>query len=286
MLVRPKMGGYRIAHGVCSRPVEIRRLGTDDIPECMKLITDRGWTWPQEQWGLLLRLGPGLGAFDGGAILGAAMSTPYPEAQMISGMLVGTWAERRGIGTALMSNILDISTVGVSVLYATPMGEPMYAKLGFHPVGATSEYHGVFTGTPAGVTRPVTADDLPALAALDREVSGYSRSEFWKFAPSRYSLRTAEFAGGLGLIGSRELANGPAVGPIIAPTAADACAMISDVVAGGDRFRVDTDNSDVAAFLQANGFERRKGCTVMVHGATTLPGDRSRYFAPASLALG
>jgi hypothetical protein len=62
--------------------------------------------------------------------------------------------------------------------------------------------------------------------------------------------------------------------------------MVSDVVAGGVRFRVDTDNSDVAAFLRANGFERHKGCTVMVHGTTTLPGDRSRYFAPASLALG
>jgi hypothetical protein len=266
--------------------VEIRRLGVDDIPECMKLITDRNWTWPPEQWELLLSLGPGLGAFDNGTILGTALSTPYPEAQAISGVLVGTWAERRGVATALMSNILDIRESPVSVLYATPMGEPMYAKLGFHPVGATREFHGVFTGKAAGVTRPVTAADLPAIRALDREVSGYSRAGFWDFAPSHYSLRTAEFEGGLGLIGTRELANGPAVGPIIAPTAADACAMISDVVAGRGSIRVDTVDDDVAAFLKDNGFETRKGCAVMVHGAKTLPGDRSRYFAPASLALG
>src|SRR5690349_2390954 len=145
MLVRPKMSGYRIAHGVCSRTVEIRRLGVDDVPECMKLITDRNWTWPPAQWELLLSLGPGLGAFDGDRILGTALSTPYPEAQAISGVLVGTWAERRGVGTALMSNILDIRESAVSVLYATPMGEPMYAKLGFHPVGAMSEFHGVIT---------------------------------------------------------------------------------------------------------------------------------------------
>jgi hypothetical protein len=284
------MGGYRIAHGVCSSAVEIRRLGVDDIPECMKLITDRGWAWPAEQWELLLTLGPGLGAFEsgswGGTILGTALSTPYPEAQSISGVLVGTWAERRGVGTALMSRILDISETDISVLYATAMGEPLYAQLGFHPVGVTAEYHGVFTGTAAGVSRPVAVSDIPALAALDREVSGYTRDRFWDFAPSRYSLRTAEFGGGLGLIGSRQLASGPAVGPIIAPTAADACALISDVVAGGGRFRVDTDDADVAAFLLANGFEARKGCALMVYGATTLPGDRSRYFAPASLALG
>lgn len=286
MLVRPKMGGYRIAHRVCSPTVEIRRLGSDDIPECMKLITDRGWTWPAAQWELMLTLGPGLGAFDGGTILGTALSTPYPEAQSISGVLVGTWAERRGVGTALMSNILDISPTAVSVLYATSMGEPLYAKLGFHPVGLTTEYHGVYTGTAAGVTRPVATSDVPALAKLDRDVSGYTRDRFWDFAPSHYSLRVAEFEGGLGLIGSRPLANSPAVGPIIAPTAADACALISDVVAGGERFRVDTDDADVAAFLLANGFAERHACALMVYGATTLPGDRSRYFAPASLALG
>ncbi|MFS8103760.1 GNAT family N-acetyltransferase [Lentzea alba] len=252
----------------------------------MKLITDRGWTWPASQWELMLTLGPGLGAFDGGTILGTALATPYPEAQSISGVLVGTWAERRGVGTALMSNILDISETDVSVLYATPMGEPLYSKLGFHSVGVTREFHGVFTGRASNVSRPVAISDISHIAALDREVSGYTRDEFWDFAPSRYSLRIAEFEGGLGLIGSRQLANGPAVGPLIAPTAADACALISDVVAGGGPFRVDTDDADVTAFLLANGFETHTGCALMVHGATTLPGDRSRYFAPASLALG
>jgi hypothetical protein len=252
----------------------------------MKLITDRNWTWTAEQWELMLSLGPGWGAFDGGTILGTALSTPYPEAQAISGVLVGTWAERRGVGTALMSNILDISTAPVSVLYATAMGEPLYAKLGFHQVEATTEYHGVFTGTSADVTRPATETDLPAIQAVDQEASGYSRGRFWDSAPSRYSLRVAEFGGGLGLIGTREVANGHAVGPVIAPTAADACAMISDVVAGRGWVRVDTVDADVAAFLEANGFEKAGGCAVMVRGAKNLPGDRSRYFAPASLALG
>ncbi|NGY62656.1 GNAT family N-acetyltransferase [Lentzea sp. NEAU-D13] len=252
----------------------------------MKLITDRGWTWTSAQWELMLSLGPGLGAFDGGALLGTALSTPYPEAQAISGVLVGTWAERRGVGTALMSNILDISPTPVSVLYATAMGEPLYAKLGFHPVEVTTEYHGVLTGAAAGVTRPVTEADLPVLAALDREVSGYSRTAFWDFAPSKYSLHVAEFAGGLGVVGTRALANGRAVGPLIAPTAADACAMISDVVVGEQSFRIDTTNADVAAYLLAGGFEPRKGCSLMVYGATEAPGDRSRYFTPASLALG
>lgn len=288
MLVRPKMGGYRIAHRVCSGTVEIRKLSVSDVPECMKLITDRGWSWTPAQWELMLSLGSGAGAFDGpgGPILGTALATPYPEGQSISGVLVGTWAARRGVATALVANILDIGESDVSMLYATPMGEPLYAKLGFHPVGATSEYHGVFTGAAAGVTRPATAADLPALTKLDREACGFSRDKLWTLAPSRYAIRVAEFPGGLGVIGSRPLTSGLAIGPLIAPTAADACAMISDVTAGGGRFRVDTGDRDVAAFLVANGFEERIGCTLMAHGMTKLPGDRSRYFVPASLALG
>ena len=131
MLVRPKMGGYRIAHGVCSGTVEIRELSVADIPECMKLITDRGWAWTPAQWELMLSLGPGIGAFDGGSILGTTLATPYPEGQSISGVLVGTWAQRRGVATTLMRNILDISAADVSALYATPMGEPLYASSAF-----------------------------------------------------------------------------------------------------------------------------------------------------------
>ncbi|NKE63450.1 hypothetical protein FXN61_44720 [Lentzea sp. PSKA42] len=63
--------------------------------------------------------------------------------------------------------------------------------------------------------------------------------------------------------------------------------MIADVAAGAGDIRVDTDNADVGAFLLGQGFEKRSGgCTLMVRGDADVPGDRSRYFAPASHALG
>ncbi|MEV6241211.1 GNAT family N-acetyltransferase [Lentzea sp. NPDC051838] len=271
--------------------VEIRRLGVDDIPECMKLITDRGWTWTPEQWELMLTLGPGLGAFDGGQILGTALSTPYPEAQAISGVLVGTWAERRGVGTALMSNILDISPTPVSVLYATSMGEPLYARLGFHPVGATAEYSGQYTGPAVGVTRPAAISDISALVALDHVVSGYTRPQFWESVldpATPYTVRMSD----VGVIATRPNPVGFTIGPIIAPSASVACDMIADVAACSGQFRagqvrVDTDNADVGAFLVERGLEKRTGgCSLMVRGAAHVPGNRSRYFAPASHALG
>ncbi len=283
MLVRAKMSGYRFAHGVCSPTVEIRRLGVDDIPECMKLITDRGWAWTPQQWELMLELGPGWGAFDYSGLLGTTLTTPYPEMQAISGVLVGSWAERRGVATALMSNILDISA---SVLYATPMGEPLYARLGFHPVGTTTDFHGVLPGAAPGVSREATPADAESLAALDHEVSGYTRPALWERMldpASPHTVRTS----GAGLIATRPNPAGLTIGPVIAPSAAEACELIADVAAGAGQVRVDTDSVDVGAFLLERGFEKRTGgCTLMVRGAEHVPGDRSRYFAPASLALG
>ncbi|MFD5824836.1 GNAT family N-acetyltransferase [Lentzea sp. NPDC060358] len=249
----------------------------------MKLITDRGWTWTPAQWELMLELGPGWGAFDSSGLLGTALTTPYPEMQAISGVLVASWAGRRGIGTQLMSNILDISP---STLYATAMGEPLYARLGFHPVGATTDYHGVFPGEAAGVSRPATPADAEWLSDLDREVSGYTRLALWRrlLDPATpYTVRTNNS----GVIATRPNPEGFTVGPLIAPSAAGACDLVADVTAGAGRVRVDTGSAEVGAYLLDRGFEKRAGgCTLMVRGADDVPGDRSRYFAPASHALG
>ncbi|MFJ5992176.1 GNAT family N-acetyltransferase [Lentzea sp. NPDC092896] len=263
--------------------MEIRRLGVDDIPECMKLITDRGWSWTPAQWEMMLALGPGFGAFDGAALLGTALTTPYPEMQAISGVLVASWAGRRGIGTRLMASTLDISP---SVLYATAMGEPLYARLGFHSVGETTDFHGVFTGAAPGVTREATPADTATLAELDREVSGYTRPALWErlLDPSTpYAVLMSDS----GVIATRPNPEGVTIGPLIAPSASAACELIADLASGSGRVRVDTDNAEVGAFLLGQGFEQRTGgCKLMVRGAADVPGDRSRYFAPASHALG
>ncbi|SMD15954.1 hypothetical protein SAMN05660733_04947 [Lentzea albidocapillata] len=262
--------------------MEIRRLGVEDVPECMKLVTDRGWSWTPAQWEMLLSLGPGFGAFDETGLLGTTLVTPYPEMQAISGVLVGSWAERRGIAGALISNILDM---GPSVLYATTMGEPLYERLGFHSVGRALAYHGEIMGAAAGVTRPATSGDLPSVVALDRAASGFTREAFWMhvFGPS--SVYTPHI-GEDGFVCTRRMGETLVIGPLVAPNAAAACEIIADVAAGAGPSRVDVSDPEVAAFLLGKGYEVRGGCALMVHGVDDVGGDRGRYFAPASLALG
>lgn len=262
--------------------MEIRRLGVDDVPECMKLVTDRGWGWTPAQWEMLLSLGPGFGAFDETGLLGTTLVTPYPEMQAISGVLVGSWAERRGIAGALISNVLD---AGPSVLYATDMGEPLYRRLGFHSVGRASEYHGEIVGEAAGVTRRATADDLPAVVALDKAASGFTRDAFWAHVFGGSSVYTPHVAED-GFACTRVMGETLVIGPLVAPNAAAACEIIADVAAGAGPSRVDVSDPDVEAFLLSKGYEVRGACALMVHGVDDVGGDRRRYFAPASLALG
>ena len=248
----------------------------------MKLITDRGWAWTPAQWEMLLSLGPGFGAFDETGLLGTTVVTPYPEMQAISGVLVGSWAERRGIAGALISNVLD---TGPSVLYATTMGEPLYRRLGFHSVGQASAHHGELGGAATGVTRRATHADLPAVVALDQAASGFTREAFWThvFGPS--SVYTPHIAQD-GFVCTRRTGETLVIGPLVAPNAAAACEIIVDVVAGAGPSRVDVSDPDVAAFLLSKGYEVRGSCALMVHGVDDVGGDRAGYFAPASLALG
>jgi hypothetical protein len=262
--------------------VEIRRLDVDDVPECMKLVTDRGWSWTPAQWEMLLSLGPGFGAFDETGLLGTTLVTPYPEMQAISGVLVGSWAERRGIAGALISNVLD---TGPSVLYATAMGEPLYERLGFHSVGRALAYHGELGGAATGVTRRATPDDLPAVVALDQAASGFTREAFWTYVFGPSSVYTPHIAED-GFVCTRRTGETLVIGPLVAPNVAVACEIIDDVAAGAGPVRVDVSDPDVAKLLVSRGFEVRGGCALMVHGVDDVGGDRGRYFAPASLALG
>jgi len=198
-------------------------------------------------------------------------------------VLVASWAGRRGIGTRLMSNILDISP---SSLYATAMGQPLYERLGFHPVGQTVAHFGTFDGPAAGVSRVATPADAPSLADLDREVSGFTRPGLWErlLDPAGpYTVLVSDD----GVVATRPNPTGVTIGPLIASSATAACALIADMAAGRGEVRVDTDSADVADYLVGRGFEERPGgCVLMVHGAADVPTDRSRYFAPASHALG
>ena len=175
---------------------QIQPLTSADLPGCLALARDRGWLPEEGKWRLLFDLAVVYGVRDSaGELAGVAVLTRYgAEFAVIGMMLVATRHGGRGLGRALMNRALADVGDAIVFLHATPVGRPLYEKLGFVPAGASHTYLGGFrppaTAAPAGLAPagsawagsatggpatagPATAGPAPAAAAA---AEGGSRS--------------------------------------------------------------------------------------------------------------
>jgi GNAT superfamily N-acetyltransferase len=135
---------------------QIQPLTSADLPGCLALARDRGWLPEEGKWRLLFDLAVVYGVRDSaGELAGVAVLTRYgAEFAVIGMMLVATRYGGRGLGRALMNRALAEVGDAIVFLHATPVGRPLYEKLGFVPAGASHTYLGGFrpraTAAPAG----------------------------------------------------------------------------------------------------------------------------------------
>lgn len=260
--------------------MELRRLTLDDLPACSDLAESRSWPREENKWAFLLAHSEGWGLFDEQGLAGTTIVTRYPELASISMVLVAERCARQGHARRLVSHVLD---TGVSTLFATSMGRPLYEQLGFHAVGFTDMRVGTYTGPISDISHIATATDLDDLVALDSKVTGITRPFLWESLLAMGSVRVSPN----GIAGSwRAREDLLLIGPVIADSAADACALIADSATGNGRVRVDVHDREVVAFVREHGFESWGEATWMVRNAEQLPGDRTRYHAPLLQALG
>ncbi|GAA1302680.1 acetyltransferase [Planotetraspora silvatica] len=274
----------------------IRRLGIDDLPDCMLLAQDREWLSEEHRWRLLFDVGEVYGIdAPGGGLAGAVVSSRYGTGIAAIGMmLVAREHERRGLGRRLMTHALDRSGTASVWLSATDYGRPLYERLGFRAIGHCSAYTGSFRSSrsdPARpVSRPMAASDLPAVLALDAEVCGVPRTELVTRLPAFCtSMRVVEGPSGItGYGGAWRNESVTALGPLIAGDEPTALALLSDLAAEAEgTLRVDVEHRWPALIDWAveHGLSRAFTTAVMIRGAD-LPGDRDRLFLPVALALG
>jgi hypothetical protein len=282
MLVGRKMGGYRIAHGLYSRVVEIRSLTVADVPACMNVATDRGWSHSAPTWEFLLTMGTGWGMFDGDELVGTTVVTRYSGMSAISMVLVVSRYERQGIAGKLVSQVLDD---GVQCLYATSFGKALYERLGFHSVGKITTYSGTHARREPAHRGGADASDLPRIVDLDAKAFGVERPVVWERLLTHGSVRFNEW-GAVGAIPNHEATM---IGPVVVATSpVQAIALISDAAAAANGpAKVHLADDWVAHHIGVRGLDSvGSSCDLMVRNADDVPGDRSRYFAPASMALG
>jgi GNAT superfamily N-acetyltransferase len=165
----------------------IHVLAPDDLEAALTLSSTAGWNQRRADWRMLLRLAPG-GSFAAtidGRIIGTAVGIDYGGFAWIAMMLVDPAWRGRGVGRRLLeAAMMSVPSDRPIRLDATPMGRPLYQRYGFADEALLAR-HVTDASRPAAsaappresalVVRPLTAADLPNVAARDREVFGGDR---------------------------------------------------------------------------------------------------------------
>ncbi|GAA1333323.1 GNAT family N-acetyltransferase [Catellatospora bangladeshensis] len=269
------------AAGVLEAVETLRALTPADVPACLALGADRGWSPEEAKWRFLLRVGAGFGVFAGPDLVATAVITRFGDAHAaLSMVLVARDHAGRGLGRRVVEHAVAFAGTPVVSLYATSFGKPLYEKLGFRSVGRTTGHLGVLTAPPSGVSRPVGAADRPLVVAEDAAVFGADRSALWaEFFDFAREVRVCPG----GFAGSWWNTDRLVVGPVVADSVGTARALIADV-AGGGPARVDVGDPRLAAWLTAHGMPASFEVDRMVRGE--LSGARERLRVPVMQALG
>jgi GNAT superfamily N-acetyltransferase len=267
--------------------MRLRNMTEQDIPAGLRLNTLAGWNQTARDWRRFLDNSPS-GCFameHDGAVIGTAATIAYQDRLAWIGMvLVDPGYRKQGIGTRLLEraiDFLDRLPIGAAKLDATPLGKPLYEKLGFVPEYEIERWILRRADRPAAaaaVGAPLTPVGKERIYGLDRELFGADRGfllrslaeEAPEFAMAAFEGPTLSYAFGRhGLFADH-------LGPWVAGSRPGAKTLLEDFLARSlrDTLIVDAVRSHSAAveLLDAFGFRPSRPLTRMVRGRNGGPG--------------
>lgn len=205
--------------------IHIRPMGRTDLPLGMRLGQQAGWNQTEADWLRQLEL-PASACFVAevdGVPCGTTCTSTFGPVAWIAMVLVDAQRRSRGIGRALLEHALaELDRRGAASirLDATPLGRPLYEKLGFVAQFELARWEGLLPPSPpvSGVAT-LACEELPLVHQLDRQVSATDRRDLLErlFAEQPPSFRTVKQDGQIrGFAASRDGANAIQLGPCMA----------------------------------------------------------------------
>src|SRR6266849_4683559 len=207
----------------------IRLMTVADLPFGMQLKAANGWNQTEADWRRYLELQPD-GCFVAmldGKPAGTLTTCIFGAVGWIAMVLVDSEYRRRGIGTALMRHALQfLEQQGVSCfrLDATPLGQPIYEKLGFVVEYSLHRYEGILVpAPPVSNVESLVSDQLQDMLRIDREATQTDRRKLLlrlarEFPETLRLLREKDR--GVGFRAARPGARALQIGPCVARGAA------------------------------------------------------------------
>ncbi|HEY8609681.1 MAG TPA: GNAT family N-acetyltransferase [Roseomonas sp.] len=275
----------------------LRPLTEADLPAAQALTAALRWPHRIEDWALCLNLGEGLAADLDGQLVGTALGWRYgDEAAALGLVVVADAAQGRGIGRALTEGVMRSLGNRSVTLCATVSGAPLYRKLGFADAGTVHQHQGssfsaeLVALPPGQRLRPPGRSDAPALAALDAQALGMHRDALIEAVLSTSDGVVLDRDGeAIGFALIRRFGHGQVIGPVVAPDADGARALIAHWLGSrsGQFMRIDVPgDSGLSPWLESLGLARVDTGEVMIRGAPPRGSGAVSRFALVSQALG
>jgi GNAT superfamily N-acetyltransferase len=259
--------------------MHIRQMTTADIALGMGLKGQAGWNQTEADWRRFLHLEP-KGCFvaelDGRGV-GTTTTCVFDTVGWIAMVLVDTAQRHQGTGTRLVEHAIShLDQHGVSAirLDATPLGRPIYERLGFVAQYDLFRWQGTAVSAPAGeAVVQVTSGHLDGICELDHRVIGVDRRRLLtRLVGERPEMAAAVLQGesvaGYAMVrpGSRAWQIGPAAslrseaGSALADWAFNRCA-------GGEVFvDIPADNEPASRWAASKGLTQQRVLTRMCRG--------------------
>ncbi|GAB7545758.1 GNAT family N-acetyltransferase [Cupriavidus sp. 8B] len=279
-------------------PPAIRVMAQSDLPVALSLSEDVRWPHRPSDWKRLFQMGEGRVAEVGGAVVGVGMRWLWDERDASVGLLIVAPAFReRGIGSMLLEALcagLEDRTV---LLHAPGKLHRFYARRGFERIGEVHQYEGKalpapLMALPEGCRlRPGGRNDLQLLVGMEEGARGVARPSLIQ-AWLRQSIGTVVLDhpdGPRGFAIIRRFGRGAMVGPVVAPCAMSAKAMIAHLagLVTGRVLRLDVHaDGEFEDWLGCLGLAHVADATVLARGSPASPTAPFLHFALADKALG
>jgi hypothetical protein len=254
----------------------------------MDLAERAGWPREPDKWDMLSALGRGYGSVgDGGALSAMVVMTALEGPTFVAMMVVDPLLQRQGLGRSLLEYAMAESTPPF-MLYATPLGRPLYERLGFKEVDAVQKLIGIPRATAASsAVRLFTDGDRMMILAEDERACGVRRAGLLEELLSRAQRTVVDENGGFAI----RWFNGDlvVVGPVVAHSEDAAIALVDAALEGCSvRARVDVrlPSSKLISHVRSLGLDDVGTAPLMTWPDVFLPGNRVRYHAIALQAFG
>jgi GNAT superfamily N-acetyltransferase len=281
--------------------MRLRVMTMKDIPAGVRLNTVAGWNQTEADWNRFLAGSP-QGCFvmeEREKVVGTAATFSYENRfAWISMVLVDPEYRNRGIGTKLLHRTVDyLNDAGIPTLKldATPLGKPLYEKMGF-----VSEYEIDRWILKRAGDRDLAVKatwsrvgQLPEIFQFDREIFGADRSGLLRSLDERAPDLTLAEEGGSHLRGyafGRHGLFADHLGPWMAPDRNSAEILLAEFLRRSSRVTIIVDalkSSRIAGeILRNHGFSPARPLTRMYRGPNAFPGRADLLCAIAGPEFG